>query len=160
MEPPLGFYENFVDNKVWKFKKALYKLKQSSRVWFRRFTKVMLAMEYKQSQRYHLLFIKHSSSGGVTALLVYNIIVTRNDKAKRNSLQKCLATEFEINELANWWGYHILFIKHSSSRGITTLLVYGIIVTRNDKAKRHSLWKCLATEFEIKELGNWSISWE
>lgn len=41
----------------------------------------MTALGYKQSNGDHTLFIKHSTSGGVTALLVYvdDIIVTRND---------------------------------------------------------------------------------
>ena len=39
---------------------------------------------YKQSQGDHTLFIKHSATGGVTALLVYvdDIIVTGNDREK------------------------------------------------------------------------------
>ncbi|KAI9152851.1 hypothetical protein LWI28_002169 [Acer negundo] len=57
MEPPPSFDENFGGNKVCRLKKALYGLKQSPRAWFGRFTKVMLAMKYKQSQGDHTLFI-------------------------------------------------------------------------------------------------------
>ncbi|RVW39576.1 Retrovirus-related Pol polyprotein from transposon RE1 [Vitis vinifera] len=55
-------------------------------------------MGYKQSQNDHTLFIKHSKSGGVTALLVYmdDIIVTGNDLKEREALICQLAKEFEI----------------------------------------------------------------
>ena len=62
---------------------------ESPRVWFGRFTKVMLAMGYKQSQRDHTLFIMHSDSGGVIVLLVYvdDIIVIGNDEKARQALK-------------------------------------------------------------------------
>ena len=68
MNIPSGFEGN-ISNKVCKLKKTLYELKQYPRVWFGRFSKVMKESGYKQSQGDHTLFIKHSASGGVTALL-------------------------------------------------------------------------------------------
>ena len=58
-------------------------------------------MGYKQSQRDHTLFIKHSNSMEVTTLLVYvnDIIVMRNDENERQTLRQCLSKEFEIKEL-------------------------------------------------------------
>ncbi|RVW53975.1 Retrovirus-related Pol polyprotein from transposon RE1 [Vitis vinifera] len=52
-------------------------------------------------------------------------------------------------------GDHTLFIKHSATGGVTTLLVYvdDIIVTGNDEREKHEVKQRLATEFEIKELG-------
>ena len=49
----------------------------------------------------------------------------------------------------------MLFIKHSNSGGVTVLLVYvdNIIVTGDDERESQFLRKCLAKEFEIKELG-------
>ncbi|RVW31461.1 Retrovirus-related Pol polyprotein from transposon RE1 [Vitis vinifera] len=51
-------------------------------------------------------------------------------------------------------GDHTLFIKHSVTGGVTTLLVYvdDIIVTGNDEREKHEVKQRLATEFEIKEL--------
>ena len=50
-------------------------------------------------------------------------------------------------------GDHILFIKHSDSSGVTTLLVYvdDIIIMRNDENERDL--KEMLEIFEIKELG-------
>ena len=61
-----------------------YGLKQSLKAWFGRFAKVIKEFGYKQSQGDHTLFIKHSTTGGVIALLVYvdDIIVTRMMREK------------------------------------------------------------------------------
>ena len=79
MEVPPGF--NFEKGKVCKLRKALYGLKQSPMAWFGRFAMVMKAMSYKKSQGDHTMFIKQSTSRGVTTLIVYvdDILVTGND---------------------------------------------------------------------------------
>ena len=70
MSNPLGF--NGGDgNKVCWLNKAQYGLKQPPCAWFGRFTKVMIANGYKQSQGDHTLFIKNSTLGGVGSLIVY-----------------------------------------------------------------------------------------
>ena len=48
-----------------------------------------------------------------------------------------------------------LFVHHSATEGVTTLLVYvdDIIVTGNDMEGMEILRSCLVKEFEIKELG-------
>ena len=77
MEVPLGYDNNLASHTVCKLKKALYG-QQSPRAWFGRFVRVIITMGYMQSQGDHTLFIKHSSLGGVTTLLLYvdDIIVT------------------------------------------------------------------------------------
>ena len=47
-----------------------------------------------------------------------------------------------------------MFIKHSDSGRVTTLVVYvnDIIVTGNDEKERRTLRQCLIEEFEIEEL--------
>ena len=59
------------------------------------------------------------------------------------------------NDYKQSQGNHTLFIKHSISRVVTTLIVYvdGIIVTRNDEKEKNTLKQCQAKEFEIKGLG-------
>ena len=89
-------------NKFCRLKKNLYGLKQFSRAWFGRFTKVMLKMKYKQSQREHTLFLKYSASGRVVPTLIGyfdDIIVTGNDLMEMQLLKDQLAKEFEIKEV-------------------------------------------------------------
>ena len=61
----------------------------------------MKKMNYVQSRGDHTLFIKHSSNGELTALLVYvdDIIVTGNDMIEREKLKTELAREFEMKDL-------------------------------------------------------------
>ena len=61
----------------------------------------MKNMGYKQSEGDHMLFIKHSDSRGVIALLVYvdDIVMTGNDEKERHTLKQCLTKEFEIKKL-------------------------------------------------------------
>ena len=47
------------------------------------------------------LFVKHSTSGRVTVLLVYanDIVVTGGDLQGMNALKRCLLQEFEVKQL-------------------------------------------------------------
>ncbi|RVW65328.1 Retrovirus-related Pol polyprotein from transposon RE2 [Vitis vinifera] len=69
----------------------------------------------RQSQGDHTLFIKHSSSGGLTTLLVYvdDIIVTGNDDKERQVLNQCLAKEFEIKALGRLKYFLGIEVAHS-----------------------------------------------
>lgn len=88
-------------DKVCELKKALYGLKQSPKAWFERFTRAMLKCGYKQSQGDHTLFIRHSTQGKITALIVYvdDIVITGDDVEVIQKLKQDLAKEFEIKEL-------------------------------------------------------------
>ncbi|KAL6319838.1 hypothetical protein AAG906_036906 [Vitis piasezkii] len=57
IEVPPRFSSDPTTKKVCKLKKALYGLKRSPRVWFKRFAKVMKNMRHKQSQGDHIIFI-------------------------------------------------------------------------------------------------------
>ena len=71
MDIPPGFEDIKIEGKVCRLRKSLYGLKQSPRAWYERFTQTMLKNGFKQSQVDHTLFIKHSSQGKTTALIVY-----------------------------------------------------------------------------------------
>lgn len=80
MDIPPGFEDRFTKGKVFKLKKSIYGLKQSPRTWFERFIKVLKGYGYTQSQSDHTLFIKHSTGGKLTALIIYDddIVITGN----------------------------------------------------------------------------------
>lgn len=114
MEIPPCFGKSLGRTKVCKLKKALYGLRQSPRG-FERFSKVMLAIKCKQSHGDHTLFIKHSTSRGVIALLVYvdDITVTSNDPREKEALWHCLARECEIKELGKLKYFLGIKVAHS-----------------------------------------------
>ena len=62
----------------------------------------MRKLGYKQSDADHTLFIKQKL-GKVTALIVYvdDMVVTENDPNEITTLQRQLATEFELKDLGN-----------------------------------------------------------
>ncbi|XP_057495256.1 retrovirus-related Pol polyprotein from transposon TNT 1-94 isoform X3 [Actinidia eriantha] len=103
MSIPPGFEDPKIVGKVCKLKKSLYGLKQSPRAWFERFTQAMLKYGFKQSQGDHTLFIRHSSHGKLTALIVYvdDIVLTGDDVEEMQLLKEYLAREFEIKDLGN-----------------------------------------------------------
>ncbi|CAN1188688.1 Retrovirus-related Pol polyprotein from transposon TNT 1-94 [Linum perenne] len=88
---------------VCKLRKALYGLKQSPRAWFERFTNAVKKGGYYQCQTDHTLFVKHSSTGRMSILIVYvdDIIITGDDVEEIQNLKAQLATEFEIKDLGN-----------------------------------------------------------
>ncbi|CAN1337340.1 Retrovirus-related Pol polyprotein from transposon TNT 1-94 [Linum perenne] len=95
--------QNPKEGLVCKLKKALYGLKQSPRAWFDRFTKAVKEGGYYQCQTDHTLFVKHSSTGKVSILIVYvdDIIITGDDVEEITSLKSRLAREFEIKDLGH-----------------------------------------------------------
>lgn len=113
MEVPPGFESK--KGMVCRLKKALYGLKQSPRAWFGRFTKVMIKLGYRQSQGDHTLFIRHSKTGKVTALLVYvdDIIVTCDDSEEIHNLKNCLLKEFDIKDLGKLKYFLGIEVAHS-----------------------------------------------
>ena len=102
MDAPPGF-ENEFGSKVCKLKKSLYRLKQSPRAWFEKFTSSVKRQGYSQAQANHTLFFRRSSEGRIAILIVYvdNIILTGDNTVEMARLKKCLADEFEIKDLGS-----------------------------------------------------------
>lgn len=75
----------------------------------------MLAMKYKQRHNDHTLFMKHSTSRGVTTLLryVYDIPSIDNDPREKETLQQCLVREFDIKELGKLKYFLWIEVAHS-----------------------------------------------
>ncbi|EOY09596.1 Cysteine-rich RLK (RECEPTOR-like protein kinase) 8, putative [Theobroma cacao] len=98
--PPGIKHSSLCRRKVCKLKKSLCGLKQSPRAWFVRFSSIMKAFGYKQSNSDHTLFIKHKE-GKVTALIMYvdDIVLTKDDPYEMKALQEYLAAKFEMKDL-------------------------------------------------------------
>jgi hypothetical protein len=100
--PPRCIMQIKGSTKVCRLKKSLYRLTQSPRAWFGRFTNFMKSIGYKQSNSDHTLFLK-TKKREVTALIVYvdNMIVTENNPEEQKALQNRLAQEFEMKSLGS-----------------------------------------------------------
>ncbi|KAL5812132.1 hypothetical protein ACOSQ3_027082 [Xanthoceras sorbifolium] len=99
MEGPSGL-ENAYGDKVCKLKESLYRIKQSSRAWFEKFTKAVKRFGYTKCQAGHTLFVHHAT-GFITILILYvdDMIMTGNSEEEIQKLKPFLAKEFEIKNL-------------------------------------------------------------
>jgi Reverse transcriptase (RNA-dependent DNA polymerase) len=75
-------------------------LKQSLRVWFDRFSKVVIKEGYLQSNADHTMFIR-KNEGKLCVLIVYvdDIVLTSNDTMEMGRIKDSLATKFEMKNL-------------------------------------------------------------
>ena len=102
---------------------------------------------YKQSQGNHTLFIQHSTTGGVTAFLVYvnDIIVTGNDETEKHEVKQILAKEYEIKELGKlkyFLGIEMAYsTKGKQGRlGVNQSLPQWIKTTTWERLKKNQWW--------------------
>jgi len=99
---PPDFERDDTRGKVCKLKKkSLYGLKQSPKIWFKRFSDTQNQLGYKQGQANHSLFTKIESDGRTTILIVYidDIIITRDNTQEIEKLKHQLREAFEVKEL-------------------------------------------------------------
>ncbi|KAG7564815.1 Retrotransposon Copia-like N-terminal [Arabidopsis suecica] len=96
--PPPG--ETLPPNAVWRLHKSLYGLKQASRQWNKKFSDVLLAAGFTQSESDHTLFVKHVNNIFI-ALLVYvdDILIASNSDAAVSDLKSVLAASFKLKDL-------------------------------------------------------------
>ncbi|CAL9021510.1 unnamed protein product, partial [Prunus brigantina] len=118
MDLPPGIPVTSKEGVVCKLRKSLYGLKQSPRAWFGRFAASMKKFGYVQSNSDHILFLKRHK-GKLTALIIYvdDMIVTGDDQAEMQNLQKYLASEFEMKSLGDlkyFLGIEVARSKHVS----------------------------------------------
>ena len=133
MDLPLGCMIPEVHyRKVCKLNKSLYRLKQSLRAWFGRFTKSMRSFGYHQSNSNHTLFLKNQH-GKITALIVYvdDMVVTGNDPDERKALQSYLSSEFEIKDLGHLKYFLRIEVSQSDKGILVSKKICFRFVTRN-----------------------------
>ncbi|KAA0057741.1 putative mitochondrial protein [Cucumis melo var. makuwa] len=96
-------FEVEFDNQVCKLWKFLYRLEQSSRAWFDRFTTFIKSQGYNQGHTDHTLFTKVSKTGKIVVLIVYvdDIALSEDDTIEIIQLKKKMEDEFEIKDLGN-----------------------------------------------------------
>ncbi|KAL6338672.1 hypothetical protein AAG906_021489 [Vitis piasezkii] len=91
MQPPEGFGEGIKDGQVCLLKKSLYGLKQSPRLWYKRFDKYMLDIGFNRSSHDGCVYFKPTEDNMVYLLLYVDDIwwhVRRKDTWSK--LKRCL----------------------------------------------------------------------
>lgn len=101
MRQPEGFIVPGQENKVLKLHKAVYGLKQSSRVWYQRVEVVLSNLGYQKSKYEPCLFKKRNQKGGLTIIALYvdDFFIFSDDKEETKILKDKLSSEFRIKDL-------------------------------------------------------------
>jgi reverse transcriptase-like protein len=102
MEPPLGF--NLPDGMVLKLTKAVYGMKQGSRVWYKDIRETLRQMGYKHTKADHTVFTRADLSMSTIMLYVDDITMVSKDLQKINKDKEVLKRKYEMMDLSelNW----------------------------------------------------------
>ena len=93
MEIPDGFVKE--DGKVWKLKKGLYGLKQASRKWYDKLSKVLIELGFKQSLNDYCLFINAE-----VMILIYvdDLIISGKSEEEIVKYKNLLKNKFKMTD--------------------------------------------------------------
>ncbi|PNX92270.1 retrovirus-related Pol polyprotein from transposon TNT 1-94 [Trifolium pratense] len=107
------------ETRVCKLHKSLYGLKQASRQWFIKLSKVLILADYTQSKSDHSLFVRHRDTS-FTALLIYvdDIILAGNNLQEIERIKAHLMEQFKLKDLGNL-KYFLGIEVSRSKQGIT-----------------------------------------
>ncbi|CAM8879912.1 unnamed protein product [Rhodiola kirilowii] len=100
MRQPEGFCIGDPEKKVCLLKRSLYGIKQSPRLWYRRFDEFMFKCGFKRSDYDWCIYYRHVQGESVIYLLLYvdDMLIVSHDVAAINDLKVQLSTNFEMKE--------------------------------------------------------------
>ena len=120
MQPPFGLSIN--PNKVCHLRRALYGLKQTSRIWFAKFSFIISHLSYIASYYDSALFLHCTDKSTILLLLYINdMIITGDDLNGIQELKDFLSLQFEMKD----FGHLNYFLGH----GITHS-TYGLYLLK------------------------------
>ena len=100
LKQPEGCVDPKFPNHVWKLDKAIYGLKQASRVWYQKLKTILTAMDYVVSPCDPAIFYRYEDDGQRSFLFVFvdDIIVAHSIQSYIDSIKLELATHIEITD--------------------------------------------------------------
>lgn len=100
MEQPEGFEVDEEKDQVCLLKKSLYGLKQSPRLWNKRFHQFMKEQKFSRSEHDSCVYVKEVNFSWVYLLLyVDDMLLAAKDMAEINKLKNVLSSEFEMKDM-------------------------------------------------------------
>lgn len=147
MQKPVGLKCND-DNNVLKLKRAIYGLKQSSRIWYQRVEDLLKSIGYQKSQLEPCLFTKNEGCFKTIVLLYVDDFFIFSNCSKETSRLKCkLSENFKIKDLGcikKCLGMNVNFDKEN---GVVTIDQKDYI---NELVQKFNLTDCKATYTPIE----------
>lgn len=100
MMRPECFEKSVNRGQVLKLKRAIYGLKQASRVWYEKVENVLTKLCYKKSKYEPCVYLKYEGNfKTIVALYVDDFFIFSNSDAETNFLKKELSSKFKIKDL-------------------------------------------------------------
>jgi hypothetical protein len=100
MQPPPGL--SHPTDKVCQFRRALYSLKQTPRVWFAKFNSTISLLGFSISSYDSALFLRRTAKGTILLILyVDGMIITGDDLSGIQELKDFLSQNFEMKGLGH-----------------------------------------------------------
>lgn len=100
MNQPEGFISESNENKVCLLKKAIYGLKQSSRIWNLKVKKLLLELDFQQSSYEPCIFFKNVNKNIIiVAIYVDDFLICSNCTILKTNLKEELSKQFKIKDL-------------------------------------------------------------
>ncbi|KAA0065976.1 hypothetical protein IC582_024267 [Cucumis melo] len=98
---PLGYVQRGEEEKVYKLKKALYRLKQAPRAWYSRTDSFFLKTGFLRCPYEHALYIKEDKYGTflIVSLYVDDLLFIGNDKFLCDNFKNSMKKEFEMSDM-------------------------------------------------------------
>lgn len=120
MHQPEGFISDQSKNKVFKLKKAVYGLKQSSRAWNERVDEVLSDIGYRKSKFEPCLYVKNNQGKlTIVALYVDDFFVFSADTKETKFLESHLSSKFKIKNLGE--AKHCLGLRINRDKSSITI---------------------------------------
>jgi hypothetical protein len=101
VEQTKGYELENSSNKVYRLKKALYRLKQDPRAWFNRIEAYFISEGFEKCYSEHTLFTKTNKRGKILIVSLYvdDLIFTNNDELMFAEFKNSMLREFDMTDL-------------------------------------------------------------
>lgn len=101
VDQPQGYKKKGEEEKVYKFRKALYGLRQAPRVWYSKIEAYFQKEGFVKCPSDHTLFIEFGEEGMILIVSLYvdNLIFTGNSKDMFEEFKQSMKKEFDMTDL-------------------------------------------------------------
>jgi len=115
MDQPLSFISKGQEDKIWRLKRCIYGLKQSSRAWYFRFHEAIISFGLSMVLEDHCMYVKKATEGIMfLTLYVDDILLARNNMEMIQTAKKWLSSVFEMKDMGE--ARYVLGVEISRNR--------------------------------------------
>lgn len=152
MSQPEGFVEENQKHLVCKLNKAIYGLKQASRMWYDKITATLISLNFKKLNCEPCVFVrKINLSLIIIALYVDDLLIFSNDEVQKEKIKRDLMLQFEMQDLGK--AKSVLGMRIIQEKGQITLDQSKYIEYVLDRFNMSNC-KSIATPLEVNK--QWS----